>query len=159
MQPVDVILAQDHTQIVALLEYVRYDFQPQIQKCSIKIMSLLRHLLFFYSFAFFINFWDLVEFGQLSTYMLKDFVAYTKMFTLRICFLNENLILVGDSSRMIGLVQLLLKSSASSSLIEDYAACLELRSEECQIMENSGDDPGVLIMQVSPWRSCEGCPT
>lgn len=92
-QPVDVILAQDHTQIVALLEYVRYDFQPQIQKCSIKIMSLL-------------------------------------------------------SSRMIGLVQLLLKSSASSSLIEDYAACLELRSEECQIMENSGDDPGVLIMQL-----------
>ncbi|XP_030954556.1 nuclear pore complex protein NUP205 isoform X1 [Quercus lobata] len=92
-QPLDVILAQDHNQIVALLEYVRYDFQLQIQQCSIKIMSIL-------------------------------------------------------SSRMVGLVQLLLKSNAASSLIEDYAACLELRSEECQIIENSSDDPGVLIMQL-----------
>ncbi|XP_035542991.1 nuclear pore complex protein NUP205 isoform X2 [Juglans regia] len=92
-QPLDVILAQDHTQIVALLEYVRYDFQPQIQQCSIKIMSFL-------------------------------------------------------SSRMVGLVQLLLQSSAASSLIEDYASCLELRSEECQMIENSSDDPGVLIMQL-----------
>ncbi|XAR66900.1 hypothetical protein NMG60_11013275 [Bertholletia excelsa] len=92
-QPLDVILSQDHNQIVALLEYVRYDFQPQIQQCSIKIMSIL-------------------------------------------------------SSRMVGLVQLLLKSNASSSLIEDYAACLELRSEESQIIKNSSDDPGVLILQL-----------
>lgn len=49
---------------------------------------------------------------------------------------------------MVGLVQLLLKSSAASSLIEDYAACLELRSEESQFIENSTDDPGVLILQV-----------
>ena len=41
LQPLDVILAQDHNQIVALLEYVRYDFRPQIQKLSIKIMSIL----------------------------------------------------------------------------------------------------------------------
>lgn len=92
-QPLDVILSQDHNQVVALLEYVRYDFLPQIQQCSIKIMSIL-------------------------------------------------------SSRMIGLVQLLLKSNASSCLIEDYAACLELRSEECQTIENSGNDPGILIMQL-----------
>ncbi|KAF3453692.1 hypothetical protein FNV43_RR04133 [Rhamnella rubrinervis] len=92
-QPLDVILSQDHNQIVALLEYVRYDFQPQIQQCSIKIMSIL-------------------------------------------------------SSRMVGLVQLLLKSSAASCLIEDYAACLELRSEESQFIENSTDDPGVLILQL-----------
>ncbi|KAH9761850.1 nuclear pore complex protein NUP205 [Citrus sinensis] len=92
-QPVDVILSQDHNQIVALLEYVRYDFLPQIQQCSIKIMSIL-------------------------------------------------------SSRMVGLVQLLLKYNAASSLVEDYAACLELRSEESQIIEKSGDDPGVLIMQL-----------
>ncbi|GAV69442.1 DUF3414 domain-containing protein, partial [Cephalotus follicularis] len=52
------------------------------------------------------------------------------------------------SSRMVGLVQLLLKFSAATSLIEDYAACLELRSEECQTIENSSDDPGVLIMQL-----------
>ncbi|XVF88378.1 hypothetical protein PTKIN_Ptkin19aG0046000 [Pterospermum kingtungense] len=92
-QPLDVILSQDHNQIVALLEYVRYDFLPQIQQCSIKIMSIL-------------------------------------------------------SSRMVGLVQLLLKSNAANSLVEDYAACLELRSQECQVLENSGDDPGILIMQL-----------
>ncbi|KAK9141697.1 hypothetical protein Syun_011097 [Stephania yunnanensis] len=92
-QPLDMILSQDQSQIVALLEYVRYDFLPQIQQCSIKIMSIL-------------------------------------------------------SSRMVGLVQLLLNSNAAGSLIEDYAACLELRSEECQIIENSRNDIGVLIMQL-----------
>lgn len=51
---------------------------------------------------------------------------------------------------MVGLAQLLLKSNAASSLIEDYAACLELRSEESQIIENSSEDPGVLILQVTP---------
>lgn len=56
---------------------------------------------------------------------------------------------LGYSSRMVGLVQLLLKSNAASCLIEDYAACLELRSEDCQVIENTSDDPGVLIFQVS----------
>ncbi|XP_008457616.2 nuclear pore complex protein NUP205 isoform X2 [Cucumis melo] len=92
-QPLEVVLSQDHSQIVALLEYVRYEFHPKIQQLSIKIMSIL-------------------------------------------------------SSRMVGLVQLLLKSNAASSLVEDYASCLELRSEECHTIENSGDDPGVLIMQL-----------
>ncbi|KAL8483667.1 hypothetical protein ACS0TY_026375 [Phlomoides rotata] len=92
-QPLDVILSQDHNQIVALLEYVRYDFLPQIQLCSIKILSIL-------------------------------------------------------SSRMLGLSQLLLKSNTANALIEDYAACLELRSEECQVIEDSSVDPGVLIMQL-----------
>ena len=68
-------------------------------------------------------------------------------------------VVLGDSSRMVGLVQLLLKSNAASSLIEDYAACLELRSEECQIIESSSDDPGVLIMQVSACSLCQGHPT
>lgn len=70
------------------------------------------------------------------------------------------MIILGDSSRMVGLVQLLLKSNAASSLIEDYAACLELRSEECQIIENSSDDPGVLIMQVCTCSLCgnHSCP-
>lgn len=49
---------------------------------------------------------------------------------------------------MVGLVQVLLKSNTASSLVEDYASCLELRSEECHVIENSGDDLGVLIMQV-----------
>ncbi|KAG8376000.1 hypothetical protein BUALT_Bualt09G0017500 [Buddleja alternifolia] len=92
-QPLDVILSQDHNQVVALLEYVRYDFEPQIQLCSIKILSTL-------------------------------------------------------SSRMVGLSQLLLKSNSANGLIEDYAACLELRSEECQIIDDSSVDPGVLIMQL-----------
>lgn len=56
---------------------------------------------------------------------------------------------INGSSRMIGLVQLLLKSNAAGCLIEDYAACLELRSEECQFIEDSSEDPGILILQVS----------
>lgn len=51
---------------------------------------------------------------------------------------------------MVGLVQLLLKSNAANCLVEDYAACLELRSEESQFIENSSQDPGVIILQVSP---------
>ncbi|XP_026656857.2 nuclear pore complex protein NUP205 isoform X1 [Phoenix dactylifera] len=92
-QPLDIILCQDHNQIVALLEYVRYDFLPQIQHCSIKIMSIL-------------------------------------------------------SSRMVGLVQLLLKSSAAKCLIEDFATCLELRFDEYQVIENTKDDAGILILQL-----------
>nr|XP_043623465.1 nuclear pore complex protein NUP205 isoform X2 [Erigeron canadensis] len=92
-QPFDVILSQDHNQIVALLEYIRYDFHPQLQQLSIKLMSIL-------------------------------------------------------SSRMVGFVPLLLKSNSAGLLVEDYAACLELRSEGCQVIENSSDDPGVLIMQL-----------
>ncbi|KAK2966314.1 hypothetical protein RJ640_018125, partial [Escallonia rubra] len=106
-QPLDVILSQDHSQTVALLEYVRYDLQPQIQQCSIKIMSILRH--------------------SLLTLSTSGFVF----------------------SRMVGLVAVLLKSNSASSLVEDYAACLELRSEECQISEDSSNDLGVLIIQVS----------
>ncbi|GAA0150858.1 hypothetical protein LIER_09706 [Lithospermum erythrorhizon] len=92
-QPLDVVLTHDHNQIVALLEYVRYDIEPQIQQCAIKIMSIL-------------------------------------------------------SSRMDGLAQLLLKSNAAASMIEDYASCLEVRSEESQIIEDSSKDTGVLIMQL-----------
>ncbi|KAK7411173.1 hypothetical protein VNO78_02605 [Psophocarpus tetragonolobus] len=65
---------------------------------------------------------------------------------IKICFF----LIIGvlyTSSRMVGLVQLLLKSNASNSLIEDYAACLEL-SEEFQNLENNNDDPVILIMQV-----------
>ncbi|KFK26746.1 hypothetical protein AALP_AA8G287800 [Arabis alpina] len=92
-QPLDIILSQDHTQIVALLEYVRYDSLPQIQRSSIKIMNIL-------------------------------------------------------SSRLVGLVPMLIKINAANSLIEDYAACLELRMEEGDAVENSCDDLGVLIMQL-----------
>lgn len=53
-----------------------------------------------------------------------------------------------DSSRIVGLVQLLLKADAAKSLVEDYATCLELRFDECQIIENTKDDVGVLILQV-----------
>lgn len=50
---------------------------------------------------------------------------------------------------MVGLTQLLLKSSSASNLAEDYAACLELRTEECHTIEDSSADRGVQIMQVS----------
>lgn len=53
-----------------------------------------------------------------------------------------------DSARMVGLVPLLLKANAANSLVEDYAACLELRSEQFQAIENTDDDRGVLILQV-----------
>lgn len=75
------------------------------------------------------------------------------------CGKHNLLIILGDSSRVVGLVQLLLQSGAASSLIEDYAACLELRSEECQMIENSCDDPGVLIMQVNTISLYECTPT
>lgn len=92
-QPLDIILSQDHNHIVSLLEYVRYDYLPQIQLCSIKIASIL-------------------------------------------------------SSRMAGLVQLLLKANAAKYITEDYAACLEARFDEPVVVENTKDDPGVLIMQL-----------
>jgi nuclear pore complex protein Nup205 len=92
-QPLDIILSQDHNQIIALLEYVRYDSLPQIQRSSIKIMNIL-------------------------------------------------------SSRLVGLVPMLIKIDAANSLIEDYAACLEGRLEEGEVVENSCDDLGVLIMQL-----------
>nr|GFB92288.1 nuclear pore complex protein NUP205 [Tanacetum cinerariifolium] len=43
----------------------------------------------------------------------------------------------------VGLVPLLLKSNSASLLVEDYAACLELRSEGCQLIENISDELGV----------------
>ncbi|OIV96178.1 hypothetical protein TanjilG_14855 [Lupinus angustifolius] len=61
---------------------------------------------------------------------------------------DHNQIVALLDSRMVGLVQLLLKSSAANSLIEDYAACLELRSGESQTVENNTDDPGILIIQL-----------
>ncbi|KAJ6827840.1 nuclear pore complex protein NUP205 isoform X2 [Iris pallida] len=92
-QPLDVILSQDHKQIVALLEYVRYSFLPEIQLCSIKVLRIL-------------------------------------------------------SSRMVGLVQLLLKLNAAKGLVEDFANCLESRFDEFQVIENTEGDTGVLILQL-----------
>jgi nuclear pore complex protein Nup205 len=42
MQPVDAVLAHDNRQVVAILEYIRYDASQAIQQCSIRIMSILR---------------------------------------------------------------------------------------------------------------------
>jgi len=53
-----------------------------------------------------------------------------------------------DSSRMVGLVPLLLKLNAAKSLIEDFATLLESRFDECSAMENSKNDAGILILQV-----------
>ncbi|XP_078177488.1 nuclear pore complex protein (DUF3414) isoform X2 [Carex rostrata] len=92
-QPLEVILAQDHKQIVALLEYVRYELLPGIQQCSVKFMRIL-------------------------------------------------------SSRISGLVQILLKVGAAKSLVEDYATCLEYRFDETQALEDQKDDIGLLILQM-----------
>ncbi|VAI57019.1 unnamed protein product [Triticum turgidum subsp. durum] len=92
-QPLEIILSQNHRQIISFLEFVRYDYLPQIQQCSIKIMGIL-------------------------------------------------------SSRIVGLVQLLLKEDVAKSVIEDYAACLEFRFDDFQVIENTKDDVGVLILQL-----------
>uniref|UniRef100_A0A0D9VDH3 Nuclear pore complex protein NUP205 n=1 Tax=Leersia perrieri TaxID=77586 RepID=A0A0D9VDH3_9ORYZ len=102
-QPLDVVLAQNHRQIIALLEFVRYDYLPQIQQCSIKIMGIL-------------------------------------------------------SSRIVGLVQLLLKADVAKSVIEDYAACLEYRFDDFQVIENTKDDVGVLILQLLIDNICRPAP-
>lgn len=102
-QPLDVILAQSHRQIVALLEFVRYDYLPQIQQCSIKIMGIL-------------------------------------------------------SSRIVGLVQLLLKADVGKMVIEDYAACLEFRFDDFQVIEDTKDDVGVLILQLLVDNICRPAP-
>ncbi|GJY30129.1 ABC transporter C family member 2-like protein [Tanacetum coccineum] len=48
----------------------------------------------------------------------------------------------GTVFSVVGLVPLLLKSNSASLLVEDYAACLNLRSEGCQLIEKNSDDPG-----------------
>ncbi|KAG8058444.1 hypothetical protein GUJ93_ZPchr0002g26266 [Zizania palustris] len=102
-QPLDVVLTQNDRQIVALLEFVRYDYLPQLQHCSIKIMGIL-------------------------------------------------------SSRIVGLVQLLLKADVAKSVIEDYAACLEFRFDDFQVIENTKDDVGVLILQLLIDNICRPAP-
>jgi hypothetical protein len=52
------------------------------------------------------------------------------------------------SSRIVGLVQLLLKADVGKMVIEDYAACLEFRFDDFQVIEDTKDDVGVLILQV-----------
>lgn len=41
-QSLDAILSQDPNQIVTVLEYIRYNFLPEIQRCSIKVMTIMR---------------------------------------------------------------------------------------------------------------------
>ncbi|KAK3156306.1 hypothetical protein QOZ80_2AG0105440 [Eleusine coracana subsp. coracana] len=102
-QPLDVVLAQNHRQIVALLEFVRYDYLPQIQQCSIRIMGIL-------------------------------------------------------SSRIVGLVQLLLKADVAKAITEDYAACLEFRFDDSQVIDNTKDDVGLLILQLLVDNICRPAP-
>lgn len=92
-QPIDNILSHDIRQIVTVLEYVRYDMSPLIQRCSVQIMKVL-------------------------------------------------------SARMPQLVSIILEAGAASSLIEDYAACLETRAEEPQAPENPDEDIGSLILRL-----------
>jgi nuclear pore complex protein Nup205 len=92
-QPIDLILCQDIRQIVTVLEYVRYDTWPLIQRCPVQIMKLL-------------------------------------------------------SARMPQLVSIILEAGTASSLVEDYAACLETRTEEVQAPEDPEKDIGSLILRL-----------
>ncbi|KAG2649322.1 hypothetical protein PVAP13_1NG109800 [Panicum virgatum] len=102
-QPLDVVLAKNPRQIIALLEFIRYDYLPQIQQCSIKIMGIL-------------------------------------------------------SSRIVGLVPLLLEADVGKTVIEDYAACLEFRFDDFQVIEDTKDDVGVLILQLLVDNICRPAP-
>ena len=55
---------------------------------------------------------------------------------------------MSGSSRIVGLVQLLLKADVGKMVIEDYAACLEFRFDDFQVIEDTKDDVGVLTLQV-----------
>jgi nuclear pore complex protein Nup205 len=125
MQPLDVILAQNHRQIVALLEFVRYDYLPQIQQCSIKIMGTLRYIR--------------------TTYAACLVFVQFKCAIFLICSYHW---LISGSSRIVGLVQLLLKADVGKTVIEDYAACLEFRFDDFQVIDDTKDDVGILILQV-----------
>lgn len=92
-QPVDAVLAHDSRQVIALLEYIRYDSSQAIQQSSIKIMSIL-------------------------------------------------------SARLPQLVSVILEAGVSENLTEDYAACLEARSQDSHAPESSKEDSGFLIMQL-----------
>eukprot|EP00250_Pteridium_aquilinum_P027366 c3475_g1_i1 orf=80-5854(+) len=92
-QPVDAVLAHDSRQIIALLEYIRYDASQAIQQSSIKIMSIL-------------------------------------------------------SARLPHLVSIILGAGISDNLTEDYAACLEARSQDVHAPESTKEDSGFLILQL-----------
>ncbi len=53
-----------------------------------------------------------------------------------------------SSLRMPHLVSVIIEAGAASSLIEDYAACLETRADEPQAPESPDDDIGSLILRV-----------
>lgn len=62
--------------------------------------------------------------------------------------IDSSQILPLGSSRMAGLVPLLLKLNAAKCLIEDYGTLLESRFDACHVIENSKNDAGILILQV-----------
>ena len=43
---------------------------------------------------------------------------------------------------------MLLEADVGKTVIEDYAACLEFRFDDFQVIEDTKDDVGVLILQV-----------
>ena len=52
------------------------------------------------------------------------------------------------SARLPQLVSIILEAGIADGLTEDYAACLEARSQEIQAPESLKEDIGVLILQV-----------
>nr|CAB3446029.1 unnamed protein product [Digitaria exilis] len=62
------------------------------------------------------------------------------------------------SSRVVGLVQLLLKADVGKTVIEDYAACLEYRFDDFQVIEDTKGDVGVLILQLLVDNICRPAP-
>ena len=84
----------------------------------------------------------------MSTFNSIYKISVTNCSMLVCLFVFLRLVYFYGSSRIVGLVQLLLKADVGKMVIEDYAACLEFRFDDFQVIEDTKDDVGVLILQV-----------
>ncbi|GLJ05177.1 hypothetical protein SUGI_0012850 [Cryptomeria japonica] len=77
--------------------------------------------------------------------MLLQYVRYDRLPAIQQCSIKIMDILSG---RMVQLVSIIMKADAAGNLIEDYANCLEARTQEFQALEKPNKDTGFLILQL-----------
>ncbi|GJN19280.1 hypothetical protein PR202_gb06537 [Eleusine coracana subsp. coracana] len=80
-----------------------------------------------------------------KVHILAHEVTIANQSCLQLCSYN---LFFNGSSRIVGLVQLLLKADVAKAITEDYAACLEFRFDDSQVIDNTKDDVGLLILQL-----------
>eukprot|EP01018_Ginkgo_biloba_P012319 Gb_31636 [translate_table: standard] len=76
---------------------------------------------------------------------LLEYVRYDLLPQIQQCSIKIMNIL---SARMVQLVSIIMEADVAANLIEDYATCLEARSQEFQAIENANEDTGFLILQL-----------